>query len=135
MDVITRRPFKSIVCNHYVHLVVAVWGEASNNSRGFSISVGKCLRLHRPVDSQPPQLTAVPPVVNLSAEQIKVLQSLEAEHSPKYVDSDRFLFINIQMISNQYPLSITEYTIIHTLYSFSSPIMELRDTGSQCTVT
>lgn len=91
MDVITGRPFKSIVCNHYVHLVVAVRVEAGNNSRGFSISVGKCLILHRPVDSQPPQLAAVPPVVNLRAAQIKVLQSLEAEHSPKSVDSDRFL--------------------------------------------
>lgn len=91
MNAITRRPFKAIVCNHYVHLVVAVRVEAGNNSRGFFISVGKCLRLHRPVDSQPPQLAAVPPVVNLRAAQVKVLQSLGAEHSTKSVDSDKFL--------------------------------------------
>lgn len=91
MDVITRRPLKPVVCSHYVHLIVAVRVEAGNYSRGFSISVGKCLRLHRPVDSQPPQLAAVPPVVNLRAAQIKVLQSVEAEDSPTSVDSDRFL--------------------------------------------
>lgn len=40
---------------------------------------------------------------------------------------------HLYLIGEFFPL--TEYTVIHTLYSFSSPIMELRDTGSQCTVT
>lgn len=66
--IITGWPFISIVCHHYVHLVVAIGKEASDNPRGLWIIVGKCFRPHSPVDPQPPQLAAVPPVVNLRDE-------------------------------------------------------------------
>ncbi len=51
-----------------LHLIVAVGEELSEDSRGLWIIVWKCFKLHRSADPQPPQLAAVPPVVNLKDE-------------------------------------------------------------------
>lgn len=66
--VITGRPFISIVCHHYIRLVIAIGDEPSEDPRGLWIIVWKCFKLHPSVDPQPPQLAAVPPVVDLRGE-------------------------------------------------------------------
>lgn len=68
MYVITLRPFVSTVCHNYVHFVVAVGNKLIKDPRGVWAIDRKFFGLHPSVNPMPPQLAAVPPVVDLRDE-------------------------------------------------------------------